>query len=427
MTNSAPELQRLEPRPLSSARFSWAPWVVIAFVALLPTVGYAEAVLVIAAVATAVILGLQRFRHGTSLLSREAWALSTALFLCYWLPELLSAIDASNELRAWRETLLDLRYLPFLWLVAIAASTARGRSQVYLGLGLLTLLWTIDGSVQVFSGHSLGGDNTSDRLSGIFGPDNLKLGLVLATLSPFALEMAARRFGAPGWALVALAVGAVVLLAGTRAAWLMFAIVLAANGWRHFGRKRVLVFMMGGFVAISALAVVFSAQFQGRIERSAAVLSGDRAGLNEALSYRLSIWRTAVQMSLDHPLNGVGARNFRDAYAHYAHPDDPWLQHGQTGALHAHQIVLEILSETGLAGLLLWLMGAALALRGWRWASAQARERAAIPGLALAVMVFPLNTHLAFYSTFWGGLFLLMLALFAGALFGHDPDEPHLD
>ena len=36
--------------------------------------------------------------------------------------------------------------------------------------------------------------------------------------------------------------------------------------------------------------------------------------------------------------------------------------------------------------------------------------------LALAVTVFPLNTHLAFYSTFWGGLTLLLAALYAGSL-----------
>ena len=38
-----------------------------------------------------------------------------------------------------------------------------------------------------------------DRLSGVLGPCNLKLGLVLASLSPFALHAPARRFGAIGW------------------------------------------------------------------------------------------------------------------------------------------------------------------------------------------------------------------------------------
>ena len=40
--------------------------------------------------------------------------------------------------------------------------------------------------------------------------------------------------------------------------------------------------------------------------------------------------------------------------------------------------------------------------------------------LALAVTVFPLNTHLAFYSTFWGGLTLLLAALYAGSLLARE-------
>ena len=84
--------------------------------------------------------------------------------------------------------------------------------------------------------------------------------------------------------------------------------------------------------------------------------------------------------------------------------------------------MLEVVSETGAFGLLLWLAGAALAWRAWRFAGEQAREQARPAMLALAVTVFPLNTHLAFYSTFWGGLTLLLAALFAGSLLARDPD-----
>ena len=49
-------------------------------------------------------------------------------------------------------------------------------------------------------------------------------------------------------------------------------------------------------------------------------------------------------------------------------------------------------------------------------------ERARPAMLSLAVTVFPLNTHLAFYSTFWGGLALLLAALYAGSLLARDPD-----
>ena len=93
---------------------------------------------------------------------------------------------------------------------------------------------------------------------------------------------------------------------------------------------------------------------------------------------------------------------------------------GSGPAHHAHQIVLEILSETGVIGLLLWLSAAAMARRAWRYAAPAAREAAFPAMLALAVTVFPFNTHLAFYSTFWGGVTLLLAALYAGSLLSRE-------
>ena len=63
---------------------------------------------------------------------------------------------------------------------------------------------------------------------------------------------------------------------------------------------------------------------------------------------------------------------------------------------------------------------AALAWRAWRYATPQAKDRARPAMLALAVTVFPLNTHLAFYSTFWGGLTVMLAALYAGSLLARD-------
>jgi len=65
--------------------------------------------------------------------------------------------------------------------------------------------------------------------------------------------------------------------------------------------------------------------------------------------------------------------------------------------------------------------GVALALRAWRYAGAVAREHARPAMLALLVTVFPFNTHLAFYSTFWGGFTLLLAALYAGSLLSREP------
>jgi O-antigen ligase len=412
-----------ESRPTETS-LRWAPWWVLAFVALWPLPGPAELVLSLGAVVALAVLAVSRFRGGIALLSREAWALTTVLFLSYWLPELISSFDAIDGRRALRESLLDLRYLPFLWLVAIAVANERGRRLTFTGLAVIAGLWIVDALVQAGTGFSLGGPATADRLSGVFGANNLKLGLVLASLAPFPLTAAANRFGLAGWALAAALLVLVVLLAGARASWLTLGLVLVISGWQQFGARRALAMLGVGGLLLFALAVGFSDKLQERVERTQEMFSGESQGVDHALSGRLPIWRTAVAMAVAHPVNGIGVRGFRRAYPIYADPDDPWLRDADHGAgYHAHQIVLEILSETGLVGLFFWLGGIALAWRAWRFATPQARERARAPALALVVTLFPLNTHLAFYSTFWGGLTLLLAALFAGSLLAARPAE----
>ena len=240
-------------------------------------------------------------------------------------------------------------------------------------------------------------------------------------MAPFVLFAAARRFGLWGWSLLAAGIGVVVLLAGARAAWLTYALVLVFSGWRLLGWKKLLGVFVFGAVSLVVLALV-SPQFSERIERTARVLTVDESGVDMALSGRAQIWQAATCMIRAHPFNGVGARNFRQEFPACDPLPGQRPAWGSGAAHHAHQIVLEILSETGVIGLLLWLAGAALAWRAWRYATPEARERARPAMLALAVTVFPFNTHLAFYSTFWGGLTLLLAALYSGSLLARDND-----
>ena len=79
--------------------------------------------------------------------------------------------------------------------------------------------------------------------------------------------------------------------------------------------------------------------------------------------------------------------------------------------------MLEVLSETGVIGLVLWLVGVVASLRARGGARMRLRANARFaPALALLAMTFPLNTHLAFYSAWWGLLFWWLLALYCAAL-----------
>ena len=427
------------PGSVASRAGRWAPWWVLAFVALWPLPGIAESVLVLGALYAAMRMVQLRMQGKQRLLSAPAWALTSILFLGYWLPQAFSAFDAIDPATAWRKTAAGLRYLPFMWLVAIAVATPARRRLTLGGIAVIAAVWTLDalaqaalGSSPLFwsmdqlkwlvSGHGLCSAQevaAVDRLSGVLGPCNLKFGQVLASLSPFLLFAGAHRGGRWGWALAAAAVGVVLVLAGSRASWLTYALVLVFSGWRLVGARVLLACLAIGMVATVGLALG-SSQVRERVARTAMAWQGTGEGVNQALSGRTQIWAAAGCMIAAHPINGVGARGFRDAYP-ACNPApraaDVW---GEGPALHAHQIVLEILAETGVLGLLLWLAAAAQAWRAWRFAPLAARERARPAMLALAVTVFPLNTHLAFYSTFWGGLTVLLAALYAGSLLAND-------
>ncbi|MGA6180549.1 O-antigen ligase family protein [Stenotrophomonas sp. NPDC077421] len=438
----SPVERALMPGSPASRAGRWAPWWVIAFVAMWPLPGVAEGVLVLGALYAAVRMVQLRLAGKQRLLSSPAWALTSILFLGYWLPQAFSAFDAIDPGTAWRKTAAGLRYLPFMWLVAIAVASPQRRALTLGGIATITAVWTVDALAQAalgtsplfwsldqlkwaVSGHGLCSPQemaAADRLSGVLGPCNLKFGQVLASLSPFLLFSAARRAGVWGWALAAAAVGAVLVLAGSRAAWVTYGLVLVFSGWRLLGARALVACLAVGLVAAVALGLG-STQVRERVARTAMAWEGEGDGINQALSGREQIWSAAGCMIQQHPFNGVGARGFRDAYPDCnPTPERPEVW-GDGPALHAHQIVLEILAETGVLGLLLWLAAVAQAWRAWRFAPQAARERARPAMLALAVTVFPFNTHLAFYSTFWGGLTLLLAALYAGSLLARDETD----
>lgn len=387
------------------------PLLLVAIAALLPVGRASELPILIAAVLGVVLVARRRIEP-------DALALPTLLFLGYWLPELACAPDALDRGKAWQEVAVDLRFLPLLWFATWSLRAPGALGLALRGVAAVTVAFALDGAVQSLTGFSLGGAATSDRLSGLFGADDLKLGPVLAVLSPIALLVAERRYGFAGLAIVFVLLLPVVLLAGARAGWLMFALGSAlALAWRY-GVRRAAALTFAGIaaaVAIGAVAQLVSERFAERIDRTAQALRGDGDGIDHALSHRLPIWRAAVEIGAEHPVNGVGVRGYRIAYPEHAAPDDRWVGAGET-ALHAHQIVLEVWAETGAIGLVCWLAAVVIAVRTWRRADGPARGRAAAPAVALVAMTFPLNTHYAFYSSFWSVLFFLLLALYVGAL-----------
>jgi O-antigen ligase len=339
---------------------------------------------------------------------------------------LLSAVDAIMPGKSWGTVAALLRYIPLGLYACFAIRREHKLQALYVAVALVMALWCADAWLQALTGWSLGGHAEAQRVSGIFGADNLKLGPTLAVLSPFALWAARRRWGLLGLLFAFVLILGPVLLAGSRAAWLCYALVTLGFAWRE--ARSPLRF--AGFCMLAALLLALaggiawktSTRFHDRMQRTLLLLNGTDQSIDAALSGRLDIWHASVGMIAAHPVNGVGVRGFRYAYPRYAPANDPFVVSEETcgigeGACHAHQLVLEVLTETGTIGLLLWLAAVALAFRAWRRVGAAARARAFPATLALGVMLFPLNTHLAFYSAWWGLLFGWLLGLWCASLY----------
>lgn len=399
-------------------------WLVVA---LLPFARSSEVGTVLCLIGTVLLFA----RHPQALREHAGARLLLWLLAAYVLAALISSFGAVAAGKSWETAAALLRYVPLGLYACFAIRRYSKLRALYVAVAAVLALWTADAWVQALTGWSLAGRAQAEHLSGIFGADNLKLGPSLAVLSPFALWAARERWGRWGLLLAFALLLGPVLLAGSRAAWLCYALVALAFAWREAGSSRQFVAFCAGALLLLAIAGgiawASSTRFHARMERTLLVMQGTSQSLDSALTGRLDIWQTSMKMFAAHPVNGVGVRGFRYAYAQFAPAGDHFLTAescGQgEGACHPHQLVLEILAETGVIGLLAWLAGLVLALRSWRSVGAPARARAFPVTLALAVMLFPLNTHLAFYSAWWGLLFAWLLGLWCAALYV-DPLEP---
>ncbi|MHA6206045.1 O-antigen ligase family protein [Dyella soli] len=364
-------------------------------------------------------------RHPAALREHPGARLLLWLLAAYVGAALLSAIDSLAPGTSWSTVAGLLRYVPLGLYACFAIRREQRLDALYLAVAVVLVAWALDAWVQALTGWSLGGHAEPERISGIFGAGNLKLGPTLSVLSPFVLWTAHRRWGGKGLLLAFVLLLGPVLLSGSRASWLCYALAALGVAWRVSPST-------GRFVAASGFGLVLlalaggvawktSERFHLRMERTLQALPGSGQSLDTALTGRLDIWRTSIAMFKAHPVNGVGVRAYRHAYPAFAPANDHFMTDepcgvGQ-GACHAHQWVLEVLTETGTLGLLLWLAAIGLAIAAWRRADAAVRARAFPVTLALGVMLFPLNTHLAFYSAWWGLLFAWLLGLWCAALF----------
>lgn len=341
-------------------------------------------------------------RHPKDLLGNTVLKRLALLLGCFVVPMTLSLLDSYELGRSLEAYARFLSY--FLVGVFLFKLTWRPGFERYIAYGILgvMLFWCLDGLLQYARGTDLFGHElyANSRLTGPF--DSPKLGFVLAILSPIyfeAVRLLARRYSI-AWLLL-LPLVATVLLGGSRSSWVLmffggliyfFYLVRSYKGgfpWRRLLLPLILISVLGG----GMIAKVD--WLQNRVTAVVDLFSGDYDQVNNATSIRLPLWSSALQITEEHWINGVGLRSYASAYYDMAGDEVHPMFKGVNG--HPHLFLLEVSSELGVFGVIGYGVFLIILLRA---CLTQVSPVATPMAIAALLAAFPLSSTLALYSPF---------------------------
>lgn len=339
-----------------------------------------------------------------AILSTEGMKKAAILFACIAVPGLISLLFSVNLDRSISAVFRFAAYALAAWVVLSVRIEEGDAKRIMSFLGILLVAWAVDGFVQLLTGVSLLGDplvELGEEGAIVTGSLQLGYGATLAILSPFFLE-ALRRAGGMGVGILSLPVYAAIVMSGHQSSAVLALIGLA--GWtmlalrnKEVGAKR----QVTGFV-ISAIVGLLLGVYLSVVTGQVSTLAGAPARYQSFL-FQSQLWELSWQAFKDYWLTGVGMRGFGT----YALATDASTIPGLAETWHSHLTVLEVMSETGLVG----LIGYGLLLR-WLWGYVKdERMHVAVAGLTALLAVFPLGTAVGMYSYIGGNLIFLTFTL----------------
>ncbi len=403
----------------------WPSWSAIAFLLLLPVKRLSEIPLWIFAIAMPFLWRSPVYGERT----RQVFRAILPLFLCFWIPMVLSSFDSYDPGKSWSQSLVNLRFLLAAVAMGVLLHQRSRRSQLLMWASLMLLFWAADGFVQLVFGVDLFGvPIQGDRLNAMFFDNYQFYGPVMAMLSPLLLEYARRHWSGWAWAAAFALITGAVLISGMRSGWVLMALVVVVYAFLMLRRenrelRKVTLTIPAILILVIAVTYTISPMLQQRVAVTLIAAEGTTEALNEASSLRVPIFTNAVAMYRDHPVNGVGVRAFPVAYMEYAAPDDPHLlaTGGEIGARHAHNVVLELMADMGTIGILGFVLGWYFALRLWRRMTPDQRQEAFPFVFALFLILFPFNTHFAIYGSYTSMLIWFLVGCWASVLAPETP------
>ena len=363
-----------------------------------------------------IIYGIRQVARAGRIPSAQAdIKLAAGLFLCVFLPMLASLPDAVHPQHARKTAFSYLHFLPAVLYICVVCRKPAAREFILKSLVIFIALLVFDALVQFFFGQNLlGFPRDSAVLTGMFDT-NQRLGLVLALFLPLVLfVLHARARNNVWWWLFLIPFAVVILFSLKRSAWVMIIVgsLLYLAVFVRLGQISWRTKLLGPAALLLVIGATahFVPSVGKTLEVTLGALTADYETLDIATSRRLTLWQTGSAMAQENLLNGVGPRGYRYVYKNYAGADDFWIKQNGKGQTHPHLMGLEVLVETGIVGVFGLLLFFYLLFRALL-AQQQTNPQAAMWLILALVAWFPLNTHLAFYGSYWSSFAWLFIAI----------------
>jgi O-antigen ligase len=321
---------------------------------------------------------LRRWRAGTArpdLLAalREKWRTAPEQILLfsglilYLLAVIASGYHALDRIATAKEV---IKWAEVLLLVSASLWFLRATRQ------LLILAWAtiaaavveaVLGCIQFASADSAA---TVDRITGTFSQPNpygafLNLALPLALCLLFFAKDRRTRWLAGGAAAI---IGLAEYFARSRGALLGLVVAAVVVALIRLRLERIAALLGGAAALVFGVAWYarlvpqsIQARLGGLVALDTASLCHPTGAANYSTMERLAQWSAGVNMFLSHPILGVGAGNYTDAYTQYGVVCWP------NSLGHAHNYYINAAAETGAIGLIAFLaLTFAMLFVGWR-------------------------------------------------------------
>ncbi len=289
-----------------------------------------------------------------------AWILSTAL-----------STDHQASLGAFKAWLVDPLLFGFVLLSVVR--TAPQRTIIFSAVALSGTVVAIAGLAQLVWFRDTLQDN---RLSSFFHPvanyAAMYLGPVLVLTVGWLLWKQLHR----GWWIVAGIMAVALALTVSFGGYLAVGVGAVFFWWRWPNTKVKLTVLLAG-VIVAALGVLV-------LSRTSYLSEKFKTTDRSSSLVRSQIWRTSIEMIKDHPLFGVGPNAYEKVYRatipKLYFPPLEWL------VSQPHQLYLALWLETGLLGLLTFLMFIVLWFKAL-WKRVQSGDGITITAVAVMLAV----------------------------------------